>query len=600
MEQHISKQAARLKTPFFARERNRLFSSLFFVAALLCLTFYLLPLRYETNDENFLMYILAGYVTGRPEGFNVFTSGLFGYPVAWLYKLIPSVPWYPVVLLVCLFVTNFAILKSFLKMATTRDVHWSGGLGCYLFLFLTCLLFYIYRLQHTTVAGYAGAAACAIFLSRSSGDSRTTRISDIVLFGFLIYIALSLRVQVGYIVSAFLGLLLLREAISCFKHRSRKKRTSLLLYGGVFVVIMASAFSFQSLYRNANPTWEPYFEFNTQRVLYLDYASPDYWEAPELYDSIGWSYTMEKAVQDEWYLIDKRITTETLATINQYKQQNWNVYESGGFNSHAQYAAGLIKAVSFSGTKIGYAIAALMCISLLSAGILFSKRKITDALWALGIPFTLLCVLVFMAFRGRFISRLEFAITAPAAVIILLYFLSAWGQRRRETKPIVRTLFACVCLLASLWAVFPALQRSSVDILPGVWADPGEAQSAKMAAEQYAVAHPDNFYIYDISLSMPTTVFALYPDLDAIPDNMMLYGGTTSNSPLYYRQLENQGFSQFHSEQLLEDGVYFMSFRIAREDYMPLVDLMKEDYGANVELVDTVGNVKVYRFVRVT
>ena len=66
-----------------------IFTSVFFIIAA-----YLLPIRFETNDDVVMLLLASGNITGTPEFFLVFINAIYGFLVSSLYKIFPFVEWY--------------------------------------------------------------------------------------------------------------------------------------------------------------------------------------------------------------------------------------------------------------------------------------------------------------------------------------------------------------------------------------------------------------------------------------------------------------------------------------------------------------------------
>ncbi len=49
---------------------------------------------FHTNDDYGMSSLASGAFTGHPDGRLVYVNPLVGYPISWLYRLVPSMPWY--------------------------------------------------------------------------------------------------------------------------------------------------------------------------------------------------------------------------------------------------------------------------------------------------------------------------------------------------------------------------------------------------------------------------------------------------------------------------------------------------------------------------
>ena len=81
------------------RDRSR---TLLIAAALLLAWGFLLwrvPVHFMFDDDEALMQILSGTRSGTPHLYDVYNSPLLSAPVSLLYRLIPGIAWYPLLLL---------------------------------------------------------------------------------------------------------------------------------------------------------------------------------------------------------------------------------------------------------------------------------------------------------------------------------------------------------------------------------------------------------------------------------------------------------------------------------------------------------------------
>ncbi|MFT4855343.1 MAG: hypothetical protein ACI942_000713, partial [Planctomycetota bacterium] len=54
-----------------------------------------LPWRFQTNDDELMMWLVSGAYTGTPESYAVFIHPLLSWIFSKLYTLFPEIRWYP-------------------------------------------------------------------------------------------------------------------------------------------------------------------------------------------------------------------------------------------------------------------------------------------------------------------------------------------------------------------------------------------------------------------------------------------------------------------------------------------------------------------------
>lgn len=121
---------------------------------------WLLPMRYEVNDDVMMCMIANGHFTNNPDGHLVFINAIYGWIVALLYCWIPSVEWYTILLCVIQVVASSGIICLVLRNDRIAMV----------LKFLFLLFFYILWIriiidfQFTTTAGLLCFSGCLALL----------------------------------------------------------------------------------------------------------------------------------------------------------------------------------------------------------------------------------------------------------------------------------------------------------------------------------------------------------------------------------------------------------------------------------------------------
>ena len=111
--------------------------------------------------------------------------------------------------------------------------------------------------------------------------------------------------------------------------------------------------------------------------------------------------------------------------------------------------------------------------------------------------------------------------------------------------------------------------------------------------EDYAIAHQENIYIYGVPLSGGGSPFRVYTE--GLPYNLIFWGGTFYNLPIYYAQIEKNGFEQIFMEDFFEENVYFIASEIPDEN---LSNVMKEKFPeCTCEITDVEDGFIVYKYL---
>ena len=157
-----------------------------------------LPWRFQTNDDELMMWLVSGAYTGTPESYAVFIHPLLSWVFSKLYTLFPEIRWYPLSWFGVMYL-GYLVFLDFVWKKNSRHLSlhiWT------LFLF-AFLIHFSFFLQFSIVSAFAvGAGICARILRwNSSKFLLTFFITDIlILFGFLIRVEVPFLILTGLLV----------------------------------------------------------------------------------------------------------------------------------------------------------------------------------------------------------------------------------------------------------------------------------------------------------------------------------------------------------------------------------------------------------------
>ena len=173
----------------------------------------------------------------------------------------------------------------------------------------------------------------------------------------------------------------------------------------------------------------------------------------------------------------------------------------------------------------------------------------------------LLCF--YLCYKGRFPVRTFMLVAIPTGVAELLMLLKAWGKRteyssilskcgegKGKSGRIFKNMGIFFTALAVAWGL-----GMSWDVLLGY--DKSQLIENNAAVEAYAMAHPDNVYITDVTGVENINAFAVYPDKK--PTNLVDWGGTGMHSGWKEAQLQANGLEDFTGRVFRREGVYFIT-----------------------------------------
>lgn len=530
--------------------------------------------RFENSDDILFVKGFLGYEGGSPIGFTLYNHTLAARFLQGISLLFPGVPWFSLVQIGLLWLSNVVICKSLLLLTADRKPGWLTGLaaGClYLAvfsLFLSC------RLNYTTTSALLGAASIAQLLSVPVKEASPGSVLRGVLLSLLLLACCyCLRMSSAFPSFVFWALALLtvysqrRQAgvPSAGKPLAIGLMTGLLLFTALLAL---RSFEIHALHLEAFMDW------SAARTSLLDYheAAFDLVSDAQL-QAVGWSRA-ELALVREWYLMDQNITTEALT---QLAQVHMDATTAGFF---PRLGASLQALGSFYASNPAYLFSGGVLLSLCLLGVVASFQKerkpwlLFSCLALTVLPFAML---VSLHLSGRFLARAADCALLPAAAFLLCLVMPHFPWRQGGTLRRVLTGFLCLALLASALGSATATWKQ-------LKARPDMVSPTRQAAlEAYGLAHPDQLVLYSPNLLRDTRLF---PDVSAgIPTNLMLWGDWYCRTPSWNAQLASHGIdpASFSAKDFLRSNLVFVSAEADPPAH--LLSYLTEGVGASVQPV---------------
>ena len=251
-----------------------------------------LPWRFQTNDDELMMWLVSGAYTGEPESFAVFIHPILSWSFSKLYTFFPAIPWYPLTWFLGMFLSYLLILK----------VIWGKSNGQYFknlsSLFIFCLLVhFLLFLQFTIVAGFAVFAGyCSLLFSKNTKIGKTEVLSW-ALFVFSILV----RWESFVLISLGFGLYLFIFKLDFFKHYLIPLFSLLIL----FFILLSGKFFWEN-----NSPYSEYLEYNRARASVSDHpVMYRFFKEGRIEKTNNWFYF------SQWMMDDDDISVEQLKEI---------------------------------------------------------------------------------------------------------------------------------------------------------------------------------------------------------------------------------------------------------------------------------------------
>lgn len=272
---------------------------------------WLLPIRYEVNDDVMMCMIANGHVTNNPDGHLVFINAIYGWVVALLYCWIPSVEWYTMLLCVIQVMASTGIICLVLR--NNRITMFLKTL--FLLFFYILWIRIIIDFQFTTTAGLLCFSGCLALLEPYKRWK---------LYGaFAIFVASLIRFYAAGLVGLICSPLFIIALV--------KDKKQLIWVSSVLLVVLLGLWADSFFY--SRKEWVDYNKYNAVRSSIVDASdnSLDSMEMPEGVDYEDYQLfcssfgdpnvmTLERLSILESRIKDKKTLNHSIEVLSQLKR----------------------------------------------------------------------------------------------------------------------------------------------------------------------------------------------------------------------------------------------------------------------------------------
>lgn len=560
------------------RDKHRLLFSVVLVTVLLALTWTMIPITFETSDDAFMMSCLSGGKTGKPQADTIFSLFLWGRAVSALYLINAGIPWYTLIFLslvaLSLMTICYCVVSSF--------PEWGGSLFC--LLYFCMFLYYSVIIQFTMISAYCGVAAVSLMLIGGGKEDRKQIIIKNAIIFFFAFFAFNIRSKVGYLILGNAAFAVCLEILKyLIKVTDKRKIRNMAV--SFFIMCIAAGISIgtNSIHESTDE-WQKFREYHVERANFTDYSKLEYETNKDLFDEIGWSEKFYELVQ-QWFFMDETVNAETFRQINER-------------NVHGSIRVGRSLLREWF-PKIDFQVKAWVLL-LLFLGIDAVRHRagrfrksIVSLLWLV----VWFAETQYFGYTGRVMERAFEAWTLLAVIPSVLGVSGdcpgteerAGERHNSAAENVIVSVLALALCIVCVWHSNGGYTRAKTFALAR-----DEIKITQAQIEDYAMEHSENLYITGTSLSREGGPWRVYTE--SLPYNLIFWGGSAYNSPLYYAQLRKNGLEHIFMEDFFGEKICF----IAREEPdESLYAVMEEKFpGCVCEVIDEKDGFIVYRYTK--
>lgn len=534
--------------------------------------------RFENSDDIVMVKAFMGFEGGNPADFSLYLHTMLAWAMYGISLLAPGIPWFSLFQVGLLFFSCTVIAKSFFQLAEkTRFPRVTGALASVFFL-AAFAAFTCCRVNFTTTAALAGAAAVAQIMTVDfSSPERAPRVRAVLLAVLLLTARYTLRVWAALPSALFIGGVLVWRLVpqGAGANRTPVPWRPVLKTTIVFLSVLLALFAVRQAEIGLRGL-RGYMAWNDANGALLDYTDFETNAEPAVRSCCGLASSEIKLVQ-QWYFLSSDIDEQALWTMaNAYGQAERNGWATLG---------------SFFAGNARYPYLAAVLILLFGVNLLRLRR---DAWSSPLLSFASLLVTVFMLYylasRGRLLPRAVDSVLFPSAALNLGLALQGWSGSLRHGLRTAATV-ALAVLLAAAWLYNARLTRQTLTLAEDTVSPRREAD-----LESYALQNPELLVVRTPNLLRDTRLF---PDgSNGIPGNTIFWGDWLCRTPNWNRQLGLFGFDAEHftAQDWLKDNIVFAALSPA--DTEDLRAYIAEATGKQIAAEETgaCGTLRFYRF----
>ncbi len=533
---------------------------------------------FYNNDDFFLKQIASGEFTGTPEAHLLHIGYLTGLLLKGLYTLLPSVPWYGLLLFSYGYVSIMLSLHSVTKQIDKSRVRIAASLWM-TFITVPFLWVHIIELQYTTITALVCAASLVQFYTAKENTSvrayLTGNLPSIILF----LLAVEIRDKACFM---FLPTFFFIGLIKCVKNHKMFK--PMLAYGGILLSLCILTWGINQI-AYSSKEWSSFRTYNTARENIVDYNGyPNYEEYRAEYEALGVTYaSYESAATRYQLLLDDNIDTDFMVHMEKLShrfepdiRQMLEDFLTRHITSYADRPLNLIVYVLYF-----FTILLIVCSkrwkAFFDVGALFTGRMIVWIyLLYIGRPMPRVTQGLYMT---EFLLLLAILCTNGLLSLDISRAMDAKNKKSETRKKSKNFLYNTVFILFLTVAVFTCIKWG----LPNFKTITEHSKSrsdfsvAYTEIHDYFNTHDDNLYLLD------TNSFSYFTEniLTKSPEsaaNTILLGSWTANSPWTDSIAARYDITSYEEAAVTRDNVYFVFMNAQATDYAYLEEYFQSRY----------------------
>lgn len=528
---------------------------------------------YCLNDDMMIQSILSGRYSGSPSGKAVYLSEPLSSLLAFLYGILPSLPWLGLFLagcyMICFFMTLFSSLEKLVKSPEVTGKKRMIGIGCVCVLcvsiFCGFFLSQFLMIHYTVVAAVLGGTAIYLFMMSDISEEGKSALQISWMPVVLLLLCYLVRTKVFFMAAPFLAVAGLYRIL-----RTRRFICYLvplvMLGAGLLLLMLAGRLSY------GDAVWQEYLDYNDARTELYDYEL--IWEEEEAeayYAAQGYAPEEIEIYREYNVLFNETLTAEDYRKIAAYGelrpegQRTWLQKFKEGFWLYRHRMLGKAEDYPYN----------VVCIALyIMTAMLMIGGRDKKSLWMLVLLGIVRSGLwIYLLAEGRYPERVVISLYLIELFVLLAMIVDALTLLSRRFSSGIESQQSCDIIenrissivnrmgiaLAGIVLMILSLE-TAYQVLPKTLE--ARAQQLEINREEdqlfdFMKSHPENLYLLDVYSVVYHTEYAVR-DYDGSYENYLLLGGWVAGSPLVTEKLTGWGYESAFDALEHGENVYLV------------------------------------------
>ena len=474
---------------------------------------------YDLNDDVLIKDILSGAYTGTPSGYNNQMMYPISMLIAGLYSLIPSVPWYGIMLMGGLAASVTII--AYRLLCYTLNIWIKLAMSVFAIVFILGIyLDEITNITYTVVSAMLVTAACVWVLTDNN-----LRLRDNIVPIVLCIISFNIRSEMFLLMCPYMAAVAITKFIFDL---SKKTLRNLSIIATLILASIVITFLIDTIAYSGSE-WREYRRLFDARTEVYDFTGiPEYDTNEDFYESEGITREQWQLLVNYNYALDDNISADTLEKIASYvrsgeaKDANGDPYTRANVGIKTAMGQYIRSLVDFTADPMYTPLRLIVTLLFIALVILSILSRRGDTL--VGLAIVLLCRSVpwiYFYYSGRPVERLSHPMFFIEAAI-LLSMLCQTNIGRLDKGLVYLTLILilvlCVVNLKTEWGDTARQMREREEV---------NASYEKLCDHTTTT---EGYYLIDVYSTVDYTEKVFAPQADK--SNQMLAGGWMAGSPL--------------------------------------------------------------------